>query len=371
MKPLSIAIVTDDFDPPRTGVGTVLQPVCRAFQFAGHRVTVLTTRAKGQPRQEIWNGIQIHRFASVNLFGFLQAIPDAGRINSILREAGVDLVYHNYLSLLAWSASRVTRRRGIRQAFTFHMTIEHLTQPRPMKLFRPLLQRAIDRFCSGMDVITAPSPALARELSLRLRRDVVPVGNPLPDFSPASSGKFVVLFVGRLDEEKNVPLLIRGFAGLKSARADCELWIAGAGRRRGDLERLSVELGIRSRTRFLGWVDPLLIGDLYSKASVFVLPSRFETLGQVAAEAMRFGLPVIMCRQVISSGELIEEGVNGFLVDAEDDPGLAKRLIELHDCPELRRSMGEAGKERVALPGFSISRVASGYLELFLGLVNR
>lgn len=371
MRPLSIAVITDDFDPPRTGVGSVIQPVCRAFRASGHRVVVLTTRAKGQAKEESWNGITIHRFASIRLFGFLQAIPDARRIERIFRLNEVELVYHNYLSLLAWSAARVGRRLGLRQAFTFHMTIEHLTQPRAMKPFRSLIQRRIDRFCAGMDAITAPSAGLASELSRHYGREIAQIGNPLPELRSGPDGKFVVLYVGRLDEEKNVPLLLRAFARLQAQRPDCELWIAGAGRMRPELEAMCIEMKIRPWTRFLGWVDPLLLGDLYSKASVFVLPSRFETLGLVAAEAMRFGLPVIMCREVMSSGELVKEGVNGYRVGVEDDAALAERLVEMRDRPELRSAMGEAGKKLVAHLDFSIARISDRYLELFGRLLSR
>jgi glycosyltransferase involved in cell wall biosynthesis len=117
----------------------------------------------------------------------------------------------------------------------------------------------------------------------------------------------------------------------------------------------------------LGHVPWQQLADLYRRASVFVMPSFYETFGISVIEAMAFGLPVVATR---TGGlpEVVDDGVTGILVPAGDAEALADALIRLLRDPDLRRRMGQAGQERVRAE-FTIDRVVSQTLAVYESVI--
>ena len=99
------------------------------------------------------------------------------------------------------------------------------------------------------------------------------------------------------------------------------------------------------------------------RATIFALPSRYEGLGCVYLEAMSAGKPVIGCRgQGIE--EVIEQGVNGCLIDADDQAGLADILATLLQQEPLRRKMGEAARQTI-MQGYTHAQQAARLSRLY------
>ncbi len=142
------------------------------------------------------------------------------------------------------------------------------------------------------------------------------------------TGKKTFLFVGRLEEVKNVDLLIDAFAALQQERKDVALLIVGDGSLMGTLQAQVKELGI-SNVHFEGYcVFPRLI-EYYKAADVFVLPSKFEPWGLVVNEAMICGLPVLLSSKVGCRLDLLEEGKNGYLFESENQVSLFGAMNKL------------------------------------------
>ena len=157
----------------------------------------------------------------------------------------------------------------------------------------------------------------------------------------------LVLFVGRLEREKGVDVLLEAWerAGLG---ADAVLALAGV----GPLDTLVTSR--RSGVRWLGYVPRLELPLLYAAADLLVLPSvRTKTFtepwGLVLNEAMLQGTPVIASDAVGAvAGGLVRDGRNGLVAPAGDPDALAARLRALADNPDLRTRLGEAGREDAA-----------------------
>src|ERR1700730_174373 len=124
---LSICMVSDDFLPPATGVGTHLQTLSDELVRRGHRIAIITTRRPGQPSFEAWRGAKVYRAFTVRLFGFYQALPSRWMIKQILNENDVALVHYHYLGIMLKRAERVGRALNLPQVYTYHMTVDHLT----------------------------------------------------------------------------------------------------------------------------------------------------------------------------------------------------------------------------------------------------
>jgi glycosyltransferase involved in cell wall biosynthesis len=138
----------------------------------------------------------------------------------------------------------------------------------------------------------------------------------------------VVLGVGRLVEQKGFSTLIRAFAEVKERRA-ARLVILGEGEKRPILERQTKRLGVESDIWMPGFVSNPL--KYMARASVFVLSSRWEGLGNVLIEAMACGTPVVSTDCPSGPSEILKEGEYGRLVPVGDPSALAAAIEEALD----------------------------------------
>src|SRR4029077_13214703 len=106
------------------------------------------------------------------------------------------------------------------------------------------------------------------------------------------------------------------------------------------------ELAIADRVHFLGQLSFKALVTEYRNATVFALPTSQEGFGIVFLEAMASSLPIVAGRAA-AVPEVVNEGVNGFLVDPDDPKTLALTLARLLEKPETRLAMGSAGFARV------------------------
>lgn len=174
-----------------------------------------------------------------------------------------------------------------------------------------------------------------------------------------------VLFVGRLDAVKGVPLLLEAFAAARTHHPEARLTVVGDGPARAALEAQAAALGIAGATTFTGYKAQGEVAALLEEADMLVLPSFAEGLPVVLMEAMASRIPVI-ASGVAGVPELVEDGVSGFVVPAGDVETLTMRLERLLGEPGLCRRMGEAGRAKVEAE-FDVEREAVWLHRLFAG----
>ena len=108
--------------------------------------------------------------------------------------------------------------------------------------------------------------------------------------------------------------------------------------------------------------DAVEIAARMHDADVLVFATRSDIWGLVINEAMAQGLPVITTRQCVAGVELVEEGRNGFLVDAENVSELAERIRTLLSSPDLRRQFGERSYRKMM--DYTIEKMAQRHFEI-------
>ncbi len=351
----AIAMITDDFVPGATGVGVHVQKMSREMVARGHKIIVITTRRKGQPAQEEWNGVTVYRVFSIPVYGFYQALPSKKIIATIFEQHNIGIVHCHYLSIMMLQVIGVAKKMGIPLVLTAHMTVDVLTQPLLMRPWKPLLRRFVAAIYEQFNHVICVSSQYARQVKrFNIASHVHFISNAIDFTGDEATGvppqsPFRVLYVGRLTPEKNVGLLLKAFALLLKQSSDVELYIVGQGTQAKELKQLTATLGIEKYVTFAGHVAHEDLPKMYVTGHVFVMPSLVETQGLVALEAMRFKLPVIVTDRIISGPELIDDGKNGFMVDADDPTVLAERLDRLRKDPALRASQGAAGFEKSAV----------------------
>jgi len=182
---------------------------------------------------------------------------------------------------------------------------------------------------------------------------VIPVGLDLHPFAVSdpvdwydklniSKNKKIILYVGVLENRRNIHFIL-DLAKVFMAR-DVVFVIAGDGVIEGELsERIDKE-DIRN-TRLIGKIAQSNLPSLYSQSAVFLLPSDYEIYGMVVLEAMYFGAPVISTKTA-GPVDIIEHGVNGFLVDLDKD-GWVKSIDACISKHDLLDQMSLSAKNKI------------------------
>lgn len=179
------------------------------------------------------------------------------------------------------------------------------------------------------------------------------------------SDRFVIA-IGRLTHQKGFDLLLRAFAEV-ARDSDWSLVVVGEGEDRAALEALRDTLGLQERVLFTGLlVDPFA---WLRRAELFVLSSRFEGFGNVIIEAMDAGVAVIVADCPSGPAEIVEHGVDGWLVAAEDVPALARTMREAMAAPEERNR--RAARASINVQRFGLERHLDRWQELFSTVLSR
>ncbi len=173
----------------------------------------------------------------------------------------------------------------------------------------------------------------------------------------------LILTVGNLRRRKGHAVLLNALAELQRAgcAAPWQLAIAGDGRQRENLTRLTAELGITDRVQLLGHRDD--IPDLQAAADIYAMPSYWEGMPLAILEAMIVGKSIVASR-VGGIPEMLREGDSGLLVPAGDPRELAGALRQLIEDPARRERLGTAARSH-AEAEFHVAVMADRYEHLY------
>jgi phosphatidylinositol alpha-1,6-mannosyltransferase len=166
---------------------------------------------------------------------------------------------------------------------------------------------------------------------------------------PATVGPHAVIIVARMDageRYKGHDALLDAWPTVQRRVPDAQLIVVGDGDDAPRLRAKAMTFGVDRAVVFTGFIDAGIRDALYDRAAVFAMPSRGEGFGLAYLEAMSHGLPCIGSTHD-AAGEIVTNGVTGFLVDQTDTAALADRISRLLEDAELRRAMGERGRARV------------------------
>ena len=156
-----------------------------------------------------------------------------------------------------------------------------------------------------------------------------------------------LLFVGRLAAVKGLPVLLESLVTIKQRISNVRLTVVGDGPDRSLLEARADELGLSEQVDFVGYQSQAAVRDYLQKTDVFVLPSFAEGVPVVLMEALMSGVPVV-ATQIAGVSELVEEGVNGFLVPPSNGERLGDRIQTLLLDGALRQQLGTQGALKVS-----------------------
>ncbi len=377
-------LVTNDFYPSRGGIESFNYEIARRLKK--DELVIYTSRCPGSREFDAQFDRKILRDSNSTLYG---SPSQRKRIVKAFKENGCDRVLFGAAAPLALM-SPVLRRAGAERI----VAISHGHEAAWAKL--PAAKKAIANIGKNVDVLTYISSYTKRVINSVLRdEDKIKLKRLVPAvdskrFYPTGDGDEVrsalgfsnddpiAICVGRIVERKGLKTLIKAWPKVMRKYPNARLLAVGKGPQSEECRKLADELGLKANKNIV-FNDSIPADDFktlrswYSAADIFAMPCftrnfglDFEGLGIVFLEAASCGKPVIAGH---SGGacDAVEHGKTGFLVKGTDPDDVAKRIIQLFDNPQLRKKMGEAGRQRVLSGDWQWNDIAA-QCGLYLGV---
>lgn len=335
-----------------------------------HHVCAIVPSDQGQTYHTQKNGIEIQYLWTIGL-SFLN--PDAlytpfpaHMIHKTIQSFKPDIVHIQDHYPLCYYVYYIAKKYGLKVIGTNHFVPENIAPVMPLlanfkKSFDGVLWSWMLFLYKRLDLVTAQSKKAVEILQSKGIKKVYPqpitCGVSLERFYPDPSinriywrrkygldpKKVVFLFVGRVDGEKRLDVIIKALHKLK--RKDIQFAIAGRGASLSKLSELVDQLKLHDEVRFTGYIPNDHLPALLNSVDVFTMPSQAELLSIATLEAMATARPVLLA-DALALPELVTDGENGFLFKVGDVDQAAEKIAYLADHPELWEQMGAASLQR-------------------------
>ncbi|MGI9500428.1 MAG: glycosyltransferase family 4 protein [Geminicoccaceae bacterium] len=371
-SPLYVAMLIHDYLPHIGGAERQLATLAPALMDRGIKMSVLTRGRKESPAFERMGGVDVHRatllpgkpFASLayttqTLAALMRIKPDLLHVHGLFGTMTTGLAARATLGL-PLVAKLLRGGPGLGDIDRLRAKI--------------LGQKRLQAIARQVESFVAISPDLIEELEAigveRSRCHLIPNGVDIDRFRPAEAKEKtalrrtldlpenapVVLFSGRLEQEKRVDHLLTAWPMVLARHPEASLVIVGDGSQAAGLRQAAP-----ARTRFTGAIED--VTPWLRAADIFTLPSLAEGLSNAVLEALASGLPAAVL-DIPGNRHLITHQETGLLLPTDDGQSLADTLADLMDTPEQRERLGSAGRNLIE-QRYSLDRTADRLVELY------
>lgn len=365
---MRIMIASSTYVPAMNGQAVFTTNLAEGLVKLGHNVMVVLDSQHVHASQTIVNGVRVEELKSVSLHILHAGVhfsPFPGlEVRRLFESFQPEIVHIQDHYPTCRAVVREARKRQIKIIGSNHFIPENLAPyvpllPRIKPLFNWLLWKWMLAIFKHADVVTAQSNAAANLIRNQgLNLPILPIScgidlnlcypNPAIDRVlycqryGLDASKKIFLFLGRIDGEKRIELLLDAIRTLN--REDIQLAIAGHGRVEDKLRQMAVKMKIENRIRFTGFIPSKDVPGLLNSVDVFVMPSEAELLSISTLEAMACGRPVLLAN-ALALPELVRNGENGYLFKPGDEGDLVSHMNMLADQPEHWSTMGKVSRE--------------------------
>lgn len=178
----------------------------------------------------------------------------------------------------------------------------------------------------------------------------------------------IILYSGSLIERKGIIHLLKAFKLLAEKNKDIRLLIVGDGKKYETYKKYCQFKDIEEKVYFSGFIQQEELPFYYASADVYIFPSLEDTFAVTVNEAMAAGLPILCSKFAGCTNDLIENGVNGYVIDPTDYNSIVKYLEKTLSDPKLRENMGKASSN--IIDKFDIEEAAQGFLKAIKNPAN-
>lgn len=380
---MKIAQITATFPPYMAGTGNVSYHYALELAKLGNEVTIFTSRYPDED-YEYSNLIEVKRFKP------LFKVGNAPFILQLFKVRDYDIIHLHYPFFFGGEIIYlISKLFGKKYIITYHNdTISGGLKNYLFSIHRQTLSRKI---LMGAEKIIVLSEDYTLHSNLKnvfnkKKQDIVvlPNGVDLIKFNPSvkidnlkSEHKIcdtdnILLFVGALDMAhtfKGLEFLLKAFQKILLTNTDTTLIVVGDGDIKNYYINMARELGVLHKIIFTGKVTDSNLPKYYSAADIFVLPSTaVENFPLVLLEAMASGKPVVVSR-LPGVRTMVDDEVNGFLVEPENINELAEKIIDLLGNEYIRIKFG-AEIRKQAEEKFSWDRIVQKLEKIYVDVVQ-
>jgi len=332
---MKIGIFTDTYYPHVNGVVTSIGSLASQLRSHGHKVFIFTT-SNSNCKEPIPNVFRLPGMPFVFFPAYKIALFYSPKLIFKIKKFELDLIHTQTEFSIGIFGKLVSEFLKIPMVHTYHTMYEdYVHYIAHGNLVTPKFAKAFSRiFCNRADQVIAPTEKTKESLlSYGVKRSisVIPTGIDLDKFKNINSQElinlkiklkisqqdYIILFLGRVAQEKSIDILINQMPNIISRIPNAKLLIVGDGLYLNSLKKLASSLNITQYIIFTGEIPWENINLYYHLADVFITASTSETQGLTYIEAMASGIPVIV-KQDASIKNLITNKFNGYVFKFQD-----------------------------------------------------
>ncbi len=367
---MKILISSESYWPNKDGGAIFEHRLVHDLIKDGHEVAVLVPGSRWRSYIEEDGKSLIYRVASVPLLfnrdGYRISYYARAQVQRALDEFRPDIIHINTMALTGISLARHAKKRTIPMIATNHLMPENvlmsLGQLQHVRLVKKLFWKIIVRFHEQFALVTSPTQTavnLLHKYGLRRPLETVSNGIDTERYRPTTTKKSLttikkygigahgyILYLGRVNAEKRLDLLLDSFAITLKSIPEAHLVIAGKGNRLDALRDYAKAKDIAKNVTFTGLVSDEEKLNLYQQAKMYAISSPAELQSITTLEAMACALPIVAVDK-IALKELCHDQENGYLVPFGDKKAFAIALESLWKNQILAGEYGKKSREIV------------------------
>jgi glycosyltransferase involved in cell wall biosynthesis len=367
---MNIVLISEQYYPPIGGVSVFVSQLARNLVKEGHKVTLITaapgTNAKLRKVSEGKLAIyQMPTMPLVRIKGQSITWPTSKEIVGIVERLKPDVVHVNApLSVGSYFLFWKVKRLGLPVVFTNHALAENWFMDSPFlsifaKVVTSLFWKITVKVANSCDFVTSPTESalsMLKNHGVNVPSQAITNGVNNEYFVPAklndsqiaelgiAKDKECLVYVGRIDGEKRVDILISAMPAILKERPNAQLVLVGKGKFREDFEKLAVKLGVSQSVQFMGFVSQEEKRALLQMCKMFVIASPVELQCIAGLEAMACGAPVVVADQA-ALRDLCGSNERGRMFKFPSPASLAEEAIILLSDDKLRQKLSDNALE--------------------------
>ncbi len=341
-RPSQLEQGTEEQRQERQGTHYLLP--CSPWRALSDHLSIIL-HTPGRYLHGLWLALRVRSPGIRSLIYQLFYFTEAGLVASRMKKQGLSHIHNHAPNASGYVAMLAAEIGDLTYSMTLH-GFGILSEPRRWRL-KEKIERSLFTIC-----VSHHARSQAMLWSDRVcwhRLHIVHCGiEPKLAIAPRShTGKGLnILFVGRFDHVKGLPILLDAFAILADRNKNLHLNLVGDGPERPALEAIIQAKNLPERVTFHGYRSQAELHDFYAEADVFVMTSFAEGIPVVLMEAMAFGVPVVAPR-ITGIPELVTDGVNGLLTTPGDVNCLVARIESILNDAEQRNRFAVEGRKIV------------------------
>ena len=358
---MKILFISDVYFPRVNGVSTSIKTFMSQLETLGHTVGLIAP----DYGEHASDALSIKRIAARSIYfdpeDRLMKYGEALKQLPELKKANYDIIHVNTPFVAHYLGLKLAKQLNIPCVETYHTFFEdylhHYLPWIPKTMARGLARLISKKQWNAVDAIVVPSQPMLdvlRTYGIKLQANVIPTGLQAGSFTESNGLQFkqkyqienkrpMLLYVGRVAFEKNIPFLFEMVKVLAERHPNVLLVVAGEGPAEKSLHQLAITLKIEDNVKFIGYLDrETELNACYKAADVFVFSSKSETQGLVLLEAMAQGTSVVAIAELGTASILVEG--QGAMISPESTNAFSEKVAVLIEDHAKRDLLSQTAK---------------------------